>query len=633
MKTKTVWLLVAGFSMLALAPATAQTYVEITPPASAVTASTSDTNVAGNAVDNNLSTRWSGFGDGAWLRLDLGAVRTVGRVGIATYQGNVRRSTFDIQVSTDNVAWTNAFSGQTSGTSLAEEFFTFAPQSARYVRYLGHGNTVNLWNSVTELSVFQPATTSTPTPTPTPAVPTATPTATPTPAGSYVEVTPGGAGVTASANDGNLPANAVDNSLATRWSANGDGQWLQLDLGTARTVGYVRIAAYNGNVRQSRFDLQVATTAGAWTNVLTNTLTSGTTTAEQTFDFPDVSARWVRYLGHGNTVNSWNSLSEVSVFATACTDCQTPTPTPTPTATVGPTVTPTPTPTPRPSGQTMEIMTWVPAYNQATWKAALQANTGGANNPRNTLTRIGGQFWLVQSNGTLTQNVSDADVQWVVDYSRANNIKFLICTFNYHNGWNWDIASSAFVNNRTALINNLVNLVNRWGAAGVDIDFEGNLAGEPNRAAFATFIRELGARLHGMNKELTVDIFPYIWNQPAMSWIGDWTGAVDGIQSMGYAELFGGGPSWQAYRWQQDSVTAAGYSPRVLGMGMPGWAGTWGSGGLGTSTQAHVNELLSGSFNRYPTSIAIWDAQFNGAGWLSPGVWDGLKTMRNRTAN
>ena len=81
----------------------------------------------------------------------------------------------------------------------------------------------------------------------------------------------------------------------------------------------MRIAAYNGNMRQSRFDLQVATSPGAWTNVLTGALTSGTTTAEQTFDFPDVGARWVRYLGHGNTLNAWNSLSEVSVFATACT--------------------------------------------------------------------------------------------------------------------------------------------------------------------------------------------------------------------------------------------------------------------------------------------------------------------------
>jgi len=39
------------------------------------------------------------------------------------------------------------------------------------------------------------------------------------------------ASVVASANDGNLPQNTLDNSLATRWSAQGDGQWIRYDLG------------------------------------------------------------------------------------------------------------------------------------------------------------------------------------------------------------------------------------------------------------------------------------------------------------------------------------------------------------------------------------------------------------------
>ena len=69
----------------------AQTYTEITPPASAVTASTSDVNVAANAVDNDPGTRWSGSGDGAWIQLDLGTPRGVARISVAVHQGNVRR--------------------------------------------------------------------------------------------------------------------------------------------------------------------------------------------------------------------------------------------------------------------------------------------------------------------------------------------------------------------------------------------------------------------------------------------------------------------------------------------------------------------------------------------------------------
>jgi hypothetical protein len=118
-----------------------------------------------------------------------------------------------------------------------------------------------------------------------------------------------------------------------------------------------------------------------------------------------------------------------------------------------------------------------------------------------------------------------------------------------------------------------------------------------------------------------------------VNWIGDWVGSVDGVNSMGYNDLYGGGPDWQAYRWQQDTALAAGYKTYQFQMGMPGWLGDWGSGGLGTGALAHVNELNSGNYNRLPTSIAIWDGQFNGAGWLSADVWNGLHTMRTKTGN
>jgi hypothetical protein len=77
----------------------------------------------------------------------------------------------------------------------------------------------------------------------------------------------------------------------------------------------VSIAWLNGNSRTSRFDVQVSNDAAAWQDVLTNVTSSGTTTAEESFDFPDRQARYLRYVGHGNSVNGWNSVTEVSVFA------------------------------------------------------------------------------------------------------------------------------------------------------------------------------------------------------------------------------------------------------------------------------------------------------------------------------
>src|SRR5688572_25966231 len=138
------------------------------------------------------------------------------------------------------------------------------------------------------------------------------------PAQTYVEVTPAAGGVSASTHDGNIPANTVDNNLGTRWSAEGNNQWIAYDLGSVRTVGYINIAVYQGNQRRNIFDIQTSGNGSSWTTIW-SAESSGTTTAEQTYNFPDVQTRYIRYLGHGNSQSQWNSLTEVSIFATPAT--------------------------------------------------------------------------------------------------------------------------------------------------------------------------------------------------------------------------------------------------------------------------------------------------------------------------
>ncbi len=293
---------IAAVLLASSAPAAhAQTPVEVTPAGGAVTASTSDANVPAGAVDNNAATRWSGNGDGAWLQFDLGSARTVAFVTIAFFQGDTRSSTFDIQVSNGGGLWTTVFSGASSGTSLAGQTFDFPDTSARWVRYLGHGNSVNLWNSLTEVSLFA-----------VPAGPT-----------TEVDITPAAGGATASTNDGNGPANAVDKNLATRWSGDGNGAWLQLDLGAVRSVAFVKVAVYRGDTRQNSFEIQVSSGGGAWTAVFSGN-SSGTTLAPETYDFTNVNARFVRYLGHGSNVGTFNSITEMEVWGAPCEDCEPP---------------------------------------------------------------------------------------------------------------------------------------------------------------------------------------------------------------------------------------------------------------------------------------------------------------------
>jgi F5/8 type C domain/Polysaccharide lyase len=124
------------------------------------------------------------------------------------------------------------------------------------------------------------------------------------------------AAVSASSADGaNVAGNTLDRSLATRWSANGDRQWIRFDLGASRTVDLVKIAWYKGDARAASFDIEVsAGPDGPWLPLLTGGQSSAGTTALETYDFTDGAGRYLRILGHGNSVNDWNSLTEVEVW-------------------------------------------------------------------------------------------------------------------------------------------------------------------------------------------------------------------------------------------------------------------------------------------------------------------------------
>lgn len=118
--------------------------------------------------------------------------------------------------------------------------------------------------------------------------------------------------IIASADDGNVPQNTMDGNLATRWSADGDGQWIGYDLGSDGPVSSVTIAWYQGKTRSSTFDIDVAPAGGEWERVFSGS-SSGTQDTPETYTFAERTARYLRIVGHGNSVNSWNSITEVTI--------------------------------------------------------------------------------------------------------------------------------------------------------------------------------------------------------------------------------------------------------------------------------------------------------------------------------
>ncbi len=256
-------------------------------PISSVSASSfQQGNPPENSLDGDLGTRWTAFGDGEWIVYDLGAAAQVSYVMIAWYRGDIRIAVFDVEVSNDGANWRQVYSGESSGTTLDLQPYDFADTTARYVRINGYGNSQNGWNSITEVEIYGKKDTF--------KLPVSSLTAS-----KYQE--------------GNPPENTLDGDLGTRWSALGDGEWIEYDLGAAATVDYVQIAWYRGDRRSASFDLHVSIDNVVWREVYSGA-SSGTTVDLEAYDINDTRARFVRIIGYGNTSNGWNSITEVEIY-------------------------------------------------------------------------------------------------------------------------------------------------------------------------------------------------------------------------------------------------------------------------------------------------------------------------------
>lgn len=106
-------------------------------------------------LDNNLSdfSRWSALGE-QWIKFSFEEEKMFEAVNIVFYRGDLRRTNFSVQISTDDVNWQNVFSGQSSGVDSGFENFSFASVNLTYLRLTGYGNDGvdnGGWNSIIEI--------------------------------------------------------------------------------------------------------------------------------------------------------------------------------------------------------------------------------------------------------------------------------------------------------------------------------------------------------------------------------------------------------------------------------------------------------------------------------------------------
>ena len=105
------------------------------------------------ATDGLLDTRWSSrFQDGEWLTIDLQNTYAVNRVKL--YWEAAYATHFDIQLSTDGVQYTTAYTAANAKGGTQDILLPAGPTNARYVRILCHQRNTGYGSSLYEVEVY-----------------------------------------------------------------------------------------------------------------------------------------------------------------------------------------------------------------------------------------------------------------------------------------------------------------------------------------------------------------------------------------------------------------------------------------------------------------------------------------------
>lgn len=110
------------------------------------------------------------------------------------------------------------------------------------------------------------------------------------------------------------PEQSLDGNPKTAWMCEGDGVWIQYDLGSVQSLKAVKLGFAAGDKRVYTFDILVSETGedNSWTTIGDHLKNSGKTVERESFDCA-TKARYVKIVGHGNTNEKfakWCNITE-----------------------------------------------------------------------------------------------------------------------------------------------------------------------------------------------------------------------------------------------------------------------------------------------------------------------------------
>jgi uncharacterized repeat protein (TIGR02059 family) len=117
------------------------------------------------------------------------------------------------------------------------------------------------------------------------------------------------------------PTNVSDRSFSTKWSAIGDNQSLLFSLIQPFKISHLEIAFLLGQKYSSYFDIYASKDSLIWDPILIQAKSCNFSGDMQVFNFPSLSTDteylYLKYIGHNNSSNTENVISEFRIFGTS----------------------------------------------------------------------------------------------------------------------------------------------------------------------------------------------------------------------------------------------------------------------------------------------------------------------------
>ena len=120
---------------------------------------------------------------------------------------------------------------------------------------------------------------------------------------------------TATNDDGNVAAGAIDGDYTTRWSSDVNGAELTLELDKVYPVAYIGVACLRGGERKTKLGISVSTDGVSYTRVIDQVLTDKNDGMVPVSLGGTYDAKFVKIHGFGNTSNAWTSICEIKVYS------------------------------------------------------------------------------------------------------------------------------------------------------------------------------------------------------------------------------------------------------------------------------------------------------------------------------